>query len=300
MPMGAFFSTQTFSFFDRLMNFAQLLLALGLNGLESDGLRRLGLIFVGNWLPLVDRLHDFSLLFGAPMCALDSLPTPKPGLNRLGSSDQHILRAIALQCLAKRHAEPHRLLVLSGDPAGSLAREKSANDYWLDAGALQRFLRGTEKRGPALASPRCGSRTDGLSRSRKHGFDLLHCVRVRAKKALHDVCRAVAFMPRRDELRNRIQVVAHRDQSRLIGTIAARLGVPDIRHEGIAQAFAPHGFLDFAALGHVVFNRLGRAAVADLALAHHVRLAQVTQIAGPDPRLVNTRTLKWCPRAAQL
>jgi hypothetical protein len=56
--------------------------------------------------------------------------------------------------------------------------------------------------------------------------------------ALDRSSRSATFSARRQELRNRIQVVAHGDQRRLNGAVLARLRVADIGHQRIAQALA--------------------------------------------------------------
>ncbi len=47
------------------MEFAQLLLALGLNGCEIDGFCSLGFVHIGYRIPFVGWFHDFRLLLGA-------------------------------------------------------------------------------------------------------------------------------------------------------------------------------------------------------------------------------------------
>ena len=54
---------------------------------------------------------------------------------------------------------------------------------------------------------------------------------------------------------------------RLFRAVLAHLGVADVGHQGVAQALAADGVFDLAALGQVVGDRFGGAAVADVAVS---------------------------------
>src|SRR5690606_22673604 len=65
------------------------------------------------------------------------------------------------------------------------------------------------------------------------------------------------------------------------------LTVPDISHEGVAEALTADRVLERTALLHVRVHRLRGATVAQASIRHAVGSAQITEIADPLARTID-------------
>src|SRR5713226_4923285 len=83
---------------------------------------------------------------------------------------------------------------------------------------------------------------------------------------LHHMRSAVSRAPCREEARNSGQVIPGRHQSFLPVLTAPCLRMSDGCHQGIAEAFLPHGVLRLATLGYIDCRRLPGAAVVNHAV----------------------------------
>src|SRR6266849_2993362 len=82
----------------------------------------------------------------------------------------------------------------------------------------------------------------------------------------HHMGSAVSRAPCREEARNSGQVIPGRHQSFLPVLTAPCLRMSDGCHQGIAEAFLPHGVLRLATLGYIDCRRLPGAAVVNHAV----------------------------------
>src|SRR5712691_11423377 len=98
---------------------------------------------------------------------------------------------------------------------------------------------------------------------------------------------AVGRAPCREEARNSGQVIPGGYQSFLPVLTAPYLGMSDGCHQGIAEAFLPHGVLRLATLGYIDCRRLPGAAVANPAVGGPVGLAEIAKVADARPGQVD-------------